>query len=246
MAPDLTPDQNADNQLQHAEIEVHGIVQDVNFRMTFKRIAFRLKLRGEIWNDIEDEDLVHIRVEGTKRKIDEFVRNIEEYKIQPQHDGEMSPFFSLIQVDTIKVDRVNISDYRLEKETFKILRPELEDAKRVDIEILKKISTGGVVYQQFHNDHNRNFHILENKFGSVSEGIGEANVSIKELGGGIERANDSIDSLGGGIEQANKSIDSFGDHLTTVVSDLVKWMKIGIFTLVGTGVAYIIVRVSIG
>ena len=218
IAPDSTPKHHKEDQLQHAEIEVRGIVQNVNFRMTFKRVAYRLKLRGMIWNDPGDEDLVYITVEGKRSSLDEFVRQIEELKIRSHHEGEMAPFFSLIEVDTIKVDRVTISEFQIKKKSFQILRPEIEGAERVHVEILKKISSGGVVYQQFHNDHNRNFHTLERKFGAVSEGI----------------------------EHANKSIDGLGDHLTKAVSDLVKWMKIGIFTLVGTGVVYILVRASIG
>ena len=239
---------------------MHGLVQGVNFRITFKRVAYRLGLRGEIWNDLEDTYLVHATVEGKRSSIDQFVSMIKEYSDRPEYDGEMASTFSLIEVDTIEVDRRDVDEYSIDAATFQVKRPELEGADRVQIETPDKISMGGVVYQQFHQDHNRNFHTLERKFGAVSEGIEHANIGIDRLGKSsektsetIEQANQGIDRLGTtfgkaseGIEHANQSIDGLGDHLTNAVSDLVKWMKIGIFTLVGMGVVYIVVRVSIG
>ena len=53
-------------------------------------------------------------------------------------------------------------------------RPDVRNGDKVQVEILKKISSGGSIYQQFHRDHNKNFHALEERYGSVSDGIIEA------------------------------------------------------------------------
>jgi len=169
-------------QLKRAVIEVHGLVQDVNFRYIFHRHALNLRLRGEIFNDPENQNIVHLIIEGEKEKIEELVAILAQFQEMdhtiPNYNGEMAPIPSL----TIEIDFFNLEWHDIEKYQYSKIsmsHPELKDAAVVQVEILKKISSGGSIYQQFHRDHNQNFHILEGRYGSVSDGIKEAVQWIK-------------------------------------------------------------------
>ena len=169
-------------QLQRAAIKVHGLVQGVNFRYTFKRFAYRSHLTGRIWNDQSDDHLVHIIVEGRRSDIDRFVGVIEEYQnIQMKEGDEMAPVNSLIEVDSFKIKREYIDSPTFSK--FEIYRPELEgaDINHVLIAILDKLSMGGALYQRFHHDHNVNFQTLEARYGNINEGMKQANNSLGKV-----------------------------------------------------------------
>jgi acylphosphatase len=171
------------SQLQQSKIQVHGLVQGVNFRYLFKRHAYRNRLKGKIWNDPEDENYVHIVSEGSISSIDRFLLEIDRYRKMNMFWDGMAPVTSLIEVDSVDVIREEISQFSFDR--FEIHRPELQNSGQVLLSILEKLSMGGALYQRFHEDHNMNFQTLDERYLRIHEGMERANRTLQEMADAI-------------------------------------------------------------
>lgn len=177
-------------EIRYLKLEVRGLVQGVNFRETIRQLAYKLKLNGYVKNDINNTNLVYIEVEGEKKNLDTFVGIIQDMKIKEYKDGEILGTKSHIDVERIQIIKVEDYPYsnqqKYEGKGFIIKIEEKKDTMEqiayLQTEILKKLTYGGQVYKDFHNDHNNNFQLLNNKFGDISKEIQNANTELKRIG----------------------------------------------------------------
>ncbi len=165
--------------MQYAEYEIQGKVQRVNFRDTVWDMAYPLGLKGRIWNDDDDPELVHLQVEGTSLNIDELIRRIKKMKTELPSTDEVTGPRRLIHVDKItKITRKPIKPEEIKFKHFIIVFP--DDPKAIQKEILYKLSYGNAVYTNFHEDHNHNFQHLDTKFGAVTEAILQVGTALTQ------------------------------------------------------------------
>jgi len=166
--------------LQFAKIEVYGKVQGVNFRQMVKQIAMEKELHGQVRNDEKNQRLVHIHVEGSKSSIDDLIAEIEQMKPKPLDHPYLKGRKYYIKTEKVLVsERYPIEKSKRQFSLFEVKYPDDIDP-RTQL-LAEKLSFDGLVYQEFHGDHNANFIHLDEKFGAISKSMRSAQQDIKEL-----------------------------------------------------------------
>jgi acylphosphatase len=62
--------------LVHWKLEAKGIVQGVGYRARCESAAEEFGLVGSVWNDPHSLNTVHIEIQGSKARIESFMRSI--------------------------------------------------------------------------------------------------------------------------------------------------------------------------
>ncbi|MDI6888793.1 MAG: acylphosphatase [Methanocellales archaeon] len=76
-------------ELLHSEIEIYGRVQMVGFRNIIKNFADVNNLVGKIWNDKQNNKLVHVICEGDEKDIKKFYDWLKQEKQQTQKNKKL-------------------------------------------------------------------------------------------------------------------------------------------------------------
>ena len=139
--------------LQQAHLEIKGHVQGVNFRNTVRHLAYPLGLKGFAENNADDEELVHIMVEGPGSAIDKLVDYLQRMKMELPAPGVLVPPRSLIHVESIQIRRKEVETPTFK--AFSVKKPAGIEGKLDDV--INKLDFGATVYAAFHQDHNQNF-----------------------------------------------------------------------------------------
>lgn len=169
---------NEDTDWEYIKLDIRGIVQKVNFRVSIRQLATSLDIVGIVENNKDDPHLVHVIAEGQKKNIHDFIVFIRKMVMErPRIEKDkktgqerfIGPRYQIHVKDAEVVERRKIGEDQIQFNNFTIIREHCDDPALA--EISEKLSVGGAVYQQFHRDHNENFNHLDEKYHSVSNNI---------------------------------------------------------------------------
>lgn len=200
--------QKVDLVLPKVRLIVYGNVQGVGYRSRVRQEGMRNGLNGYVKNLYDGT--VEVFCEGPKENIDSLIKAID---IKGKPEDPLS-----INVKEIKTYWEGQEGYKAPRKRYKGFHVEYaESTTKLMGESVDRLELGIVhmarvenVLSSFKNESNKNFEILAEKYGKISEGVGKLEDKLGEILTGVNETRGEIVKMREEvIEESKKSREAF-------------------------------------